>query len=43
MESFKSMVPQYALVIRDGDKVTIPAEQVVIGDLVEFKSGDSAF
>ncbi|XP_067123050.1 sodium/potassium-transporting ATPase subunit alpha-like isoform X2 [Centruroides vittatus] len=40
MESFKNMVPQYALVIRDGKKLTLPAEEVVVGDLVEVKGGD---
>ncbi|XP_015785095.1 sodium/potassium-transporting ATPase subunit alpha [Tetranychus urticae] len=40
MDSFKSMVPQFALVIRDGVKLTIPCEQVVVGDLIEVKGGD---
>lgn len=40
MESFKNMVPQYATIIRDGEKNTIPAEEVVVGDLVEVKGGD---
>uniref|UniRef100_A0A1W7RA69 Sodium/potassium-transporting ATPase subunit alpha n=1 Tax=Hadrurus spadix TaxID=141984 RepID=A0A1W7RA69_9SCOR len=40
MESFKNMVPQYALVTRDGQKITLPAEEVVVGDLVEVKGGD---
>jgi sodium/potassium-transporting ATPase subunit alpha len=40
MESFKSMVPQYATIIREGEKTTIAAEQVVVGDLVEVKGGD---
>ena len=40
MESFKDMVPQYALVIRDGQKLTIKAKDVCIGDLVEVKFGD---
>ena len=40
MESFKNMVPQYALVIRDKQKLTIPAEEVVVGDVVEVKGGD---
>ncbi|XP_069031786.1 sodium/potassium-transporting ATPase subunit alpha-3-like isoform X2 [Embiotoca jacksoni] len=41
MESFKNMVPQQALVIREGEKMQIDAEQVVIGDLMEVKGGDS--
>ncbi|XP_078512737.1 sodium/potassium-transporting ATPase subunit alpha-1-like isoform X3 [Lissotriton helveticus] len=40
MESFKNMVPQQALVIRNGEKQTINAEGVVVGDLVEVKGGD---
>ncbi|XP_077454447.1 sodium/potassium-transporting ATPase subunit alpha-3b isoform X1 [Stigmatopora argus] len=40
MESFKNMVPQQALVIREGEKVQINAEEVVGGDLIEVKGGD---
>jgi sodium/potassium-transporting ATPase subunit alpha len=40
MESFKNLVPQYATVIRDGQKLTITAEEVVVGDIVEVKGGD---
>ncbi|XP_014681144.1 PREDICTED: sodium/potassium-transporting ATPase subunit alpha-B-like [Priapulus caudatus] len=40
MESFKDMVPQYALVIRDGEKRTMRAEELVVGDIVEVKFGD---
>ena len=40
MESFKNLVPQYALCIRDGEKVTIKAEELTIGDIVEVKFGD---
>ncbi|XP_039248773.2 sodium/potassium-transporting ATPase subunit alpha-3-like isoform X2 [Styela clava] len=40
MESFKNMVPQQCLVIRDGKKMQILAENVVLGDLVEVKGGD---
>ncbi|XP_022253135.1 sodium/potassium-transporting ATPase subunit alpha-B-like isoform X2 [Limulus polyphemus] len=40
MESFKNMVPQYATVVRDGQKFSIPAEEVVVGDIVEVKGGD---
>ncbi|XP_067129300.1 sodium/potassium-transporting ATPase subunit alpha-like [Centruroides vittatus] len=40
MESFKNMVPQYAMIIRDGQKTTLPAEDVVKGDVVEIKGGD---
>merc|ERR1712128_224363 len=40
MESFGSMVPQYALAIRDGEKLTIGAQYLVVGDIVEVKFGD---
>uniref|UniRef100_A0A8B9LS43 Sodium/potassium-transporting ATPase subunit alpha n=1 Tax=Astyanax mexicanus TaxID=7994 RepID=A0A8B9LS43_ASTMX len=40
MDSFKNLVPQQALVIRDGEKNHINAEDVVLGDLVEVKGGD---
>ncbi|XP_010892776.1 sodium/potassium-transporting ATPase subunit alpha-1 [Esox lucius] len=40
MDSFKNMVPQQALVIRDGEKKNINTEDVVVGDLVEVKGGD---
>merc|ERR1712038_1372006 len=40
MESFKNMVPQYALVRRNGEKVTIPASELTLGDVVEVKFGD---
>lgn len=34
------MVPQFATVIREGQKLTIPAEDIVVGDMIEIKSGD---
>jgi sodium/potassium-transporting ATPase subunit alpha len=40
MESFKNMVPQFAIVIREGEKFTLKAEDLVIGDVVEVKFGD---
>ncbi|XP_076838201.1 sodium/potassium-transporting ATPase subunit alpha-2 [Brachyhypopomus gauderio] len=40
MDSFKNMVPQQAMVIRDGEKRQINAQDVVAGDLVEIKGGD---
>ena len=40
MESFKNMVPQYALCVRGGQKINIKAEQLTIGDVVEVKFGD---
>ncbi|CRK96297.1 CLUMA_CG009717, isoform A [Clunio marinus] len=40
MESFKNMVPQFALAVREGEKLTIRAEELVLGDIVEVKFGD---
>lgn len=39
MDSFKKMIPSYAIVIRDGIEYTIPSEEVVVGDLVEVQAG----
>ena len=38
MESFGSLVPQYALAIRDGEKITVEAQYLVVGDIVEVQS-----
>ncbi|VEL06830.1 unnamed protein product [Protopolystoma xenopodis] len=40
MDSFKKMVPVLAKVIRDGHKKIVPAEHLVVGDLVEVSAGD---
>ena len=40
MDSFKNLVPQYALAIRDGEKVNIKAEELTLGDIIEVKFGD---
>lgn len=40
MDSFKNMVPQYANVIRDGQKKTILSSELVKGDVVDVKFGD---
>ena len=40
MESFKNMVPQYAVVVREGLKQTMKAEEICIGDIIEVKFGD---
>ena len=40
MESFKKMIPQEALVLRDGKKININASECVIGDIVFVKFGD---
>ncbi|KAK3530179.1 hypothetical protein QTP86_017759, partial [Hemibagrus guttatus] len=40
MDSFKNLVPHQALVIRDGERKSLNAEEVVLGDLVEIRGGD---
>jgi len=40
MESFKKMIPQEAIVVREGAKIQINAEECVIGDIVHVKFGD---
>ncbi|GAB6030638.1 hypothetical protein CHUAL_007495 [Chamberlinius hualienensis] len=40
MESFRNMVPQFGTVIRDGEMSVVGAENLVLGDLIEVKSGD---
>merc|ERR1740128_793949 len=40
MESFKNLVPQYALARRGGEKLNVKAEELTIGDIAEIKFGD---
>jgi len=40
MEGFANLVPQYALCVRDGEKMTIKADELTVGDIVEVKFGD---
>ncbi|CAH2319010.1 potassium-transporting ATPase alpha chain 2 [Pelobates cultripes] len=40
MAGFKNMVPQQALVLRDGKRLEINAEKLVLGDIVFVKGGD---
>ncbi|VDM01727.1 unnamed protein product [Schistocephalus solidus] len=40
MESFAKMVPQFAVVIRGGQRLDAPAEALVVGDIIEVKFGD---
>jgi len=40
MESFKNLVPQYALVRRNGEKISIEAKDLTLGDIVDVKFGD---
>ena len=39
MAAFKNMIPKYATVIRDGVQVSIPAADIVPGDIVYIKLG----
>lgn len=40
MESFKNMVPPLAVVIRNGERKSVKAADLVVGDIVEVKFGD---
>ncbi len=40
MKSFQNMVPQYALCLREGEKINIKAEELTVGDVIEVKNGD---
>ncbi|XP_075046409.1 potassium-transporting ATPase alpha chain 2 [Mixophyes fleayi] len=40
MASFNKMIPQQAIVTRDGEKLEVPATALVVGDLVDVKGGD---
>merc|ERR1719427_672293 len=40
MEGFKNLVPQYAVARRNGEKITVKAEELTLGDIVEVKFGD---
>merc|ERR1711981_701421 len=40
MESFKNLVPQYAVVRRNGEKITVKAVELTLGDIVDIKFGD---
>ncbi len=40
IEALSSMVPENAIVIRDGNIVTIPVSEIVPGDIVKVEAGD---
>jgi sodium/potassium-transporting ATPase subunit alpha len=40
MEGFAKMVPDAAVVLRDGNKTRVEASDLVVGDIVEVKGGD---
>ncbi|GFN73912.1 sodium/potassium-transporting ATPase subunit alpha [Plakobranchus ocellatus] len=41
MESFKHLVPQNAVVIRNGEVQNIDTKEIVVGDIVKVKFGDA--
>lgn len=41
MDSFAKLVPTFANVIRDGKVQNVEASQLVVGDIIEVKFGDS--
>ena len=40
MDSFKDFIPQVALVVRNGEKINLHAEELVVGDIIEVTVGD---
>merc|ERR1711892_18832 len=40
MESFKNLVPQHAIVIRNGEKKEVEAKDLTLGDICDVKFGD---
>jgi sodium/potassium-transporting ATPase subunit alpha len=40
MDSFKNLVPHKATVIRNGERKTVKAEDLVVGDIIDIKFGD---
>lgn len=40
MESYRNLIPQFAIVIRKGEMLSIHAEELVVGDIIEVKLGD---
>ena len=41
MDSLRSLSSPTATAIRDGKTVTVPTIEVVVGDLIELKTGDT--
>jgi sodium/potassium-transporting ATPase subunit alpha len=40
MDSFKNLMPEYALVRRGGEKLNVETKELTLGDIVEIKFGD---
>ena len=37
--AFKSLLPSVALVVRDGEESSVPAAELVVGDVVRIRTG----
>ena len=40
-EALRAMVPHRARVVRDGERIDVPAAELTVGDLVVFEAGDA--
>lgn len=40
MDSFKNMIPQQAIVVRNGERKNVKVDEIVVGDIVDVKFGD---
>jgi len=40
MKSIKNLIAEEAVVIRDGERQTVPAANIIVGDLVLLSMGD---
>ena len=40
IEALRGMVPEYATVLRDGQRLSVPVADIVPGDVVQLASGD---
>jgi sodium/potassium-transporting ATPase subunit alpha len=40
LKSFSLLIPQQAIVTRDGQKLTLTADELVVGDIIDIKGGD---
>jgi sodium/potassium-transporting ATPase subunit alpha len=40
LDKFRALVPDEATVVRDGEQKKVPAQDLVIGDIIKLKSGD---
>ena len=40
MDYFKDCIPQVALAVRNGEKIDLHTEELVVGDIIEVTFGD---